>query len=75
MLELKTKVRAWGNSLGLTLPKNAVKQLQLHKDQEVKVLIMGPINVLQETFGMLKGKIKKSSQQLKDEARAELYND
>ncbi len=41
----------------------------------INILISKKSNVLNETFGMLKGKFKKSSQQMKDELKKELYKE
>jgi len=62
---IETKVKKWGNSLGIIIPSNTIEARNIKENDNVKVL--------QETFGMLKGKIKKPTQQIKDELRRELY--
>jgi len=58
MIERETTLRAWGNSIGLVIPKEAVKKEGLHVDQKVKVVIT-PVKTLKvkDIFGKLKLKI------------------
>ncbi|MCH8003157.1 MAG: AbrB/MazE/SpoVT family DNA-binding domain-containing protein [Nanoarchaeota archaeon] len=72
---IEAKVRKWGNSLGLIIPKETVEKEHIKEKEKLKFLIIRDSNVLKETFGMVKGKWKKSAQQIKDQARKELYND
>ena len=55
MIERETKLRAWGNSIGLVIPKEDVKKEGLHVDQKVKVVIT-PVKTLKvkDIFGKLK---------------------
>ncbi len=76
MNTIQTRVRRWGNSLGIIIPSEAVEAEKIKENQEINILILKDSgNVLKETFGMLKGKLKKTGQELKDELRKELYND
>ena len=76
MTIIETKVKRWGNSFGIVIPANIVSEEGIKEDQKIKVIVLRDSSkVLKETFGMLKGKLKKSSQQMKDELRKELYND
>ena len=71
---IETKVKKWGNSLGIIIPSNTIEARNIKENDNVKVLILKDSRkVLQETFGMLKGKIMKPTQQIKDELRRELY--
>ena len=75
MTTIQTRVRRWGNSLGVIIPSEAVASEKIRENDEIMVLLVKDSKrVLRETFGMLKGKIKKSSQQIKDELRVELYD-
>ncbi len=75
-MECVATTRKWGNSLGITLPKELVEKEHIKENEEIKIFIMKKNHTFQKTFGMLKGKFgKKSTQQIKDEIRAELYND
>jgi len=73
---IETRAKDWGNSLGIVIPKEIAKREHLKNGKKVKLLLISDTsNVLKETFGSLKNRFKKSSQQMKDEIRAELYND
>jgi len=73
MIELQTKVRKWGNSLGIVIPLNKVKKEDIGEGTEINVLIQKKENVLRETFGTFK--FKKSVQKMMYEIDNELYND
>jgi len=74
MQEIETKLKRWGNSLAVVIPSEAVEAGNFRENQNIKILITSNSQkVLKETFGMLKGKITKPTQQIKDELREELY--
>lgn len=76
MAECEMTAKKWGNSLGGVFPKEVVKALNLKENQKIHVLIAPPDNnVLRKIFGTMKGKFKKTAQQMKDDARRELYSD
>jgi antitoxin component of MazEF toxin-antitoxin module len=76
MVLVEAKARRWGNSLGLILPKDITDSEHIRENATVRfLLVRDSSKVLKETFGMLKGKLKKPTQQIKDELRAELYDD
>ncbi len=72
MLEFDTKVKKWGNSVGLIIPKEKLNGIR--ENDEIHVIAFKKSNVLKETFGSLKG-WKMTGQRAKDLARKELYND
>ncbi len=39
MLEYITKLKAWGNSLGVVVPKEQAEKEKLKTEQEIKVII------------------------------------
>ena len=73
MVNIDVITRKWGNSIGIILPKEAIEKEHIRENQKINILISKKTNVLNETFGMLKRKLKKSSQEMKDELREELY--
>ncbi len=75
MIRMRGKVMKWGNSYGILLTKAGVKEAQIKENQEIEFFIPPKNNVLKETFGMLKGKMKKPTQEIMDEIRRELYDD
>lgn len=58
MIERETRLKAWGNSIGVVIPKEDIKKEGLHIDQKVKVVIT-PVKILKvkDIFGKLKLKI------------------
>lgn len=74
MPETIAEVRKWGNSLGIIIPKETVEREHIKEKERIRLIIVRESNVLSKTFGMVKRKWKKSAQQIKDEARKELYN-
>lgn len=75
MIECETITRKWGNSIGITLPREIVEKEHLKEDEKITILVLKQRPSLKETFGLLKGKWTKSAQQIKDEIRAELYHE
>jgi len=75
MIQGEAVIRKWGNSFGITLPKELVKREGMKEEERVAFVVLKKRNPLNETFGMFKGKIKKSTQEIKDELRRELYHD
>ncbi|HLD12433.1 MAG TPA: hypothetical protein VJB87_02455 [Candidatus Nanoarchaeia archaeon] len=72
MVECIVKTRKMGNSLGVTLPKTVVTILHLKPKEKIYLIILKSNNSFRENFGILKGKLKKSTQKMKDELRKEL---
>ena len=76
MTLVETKAKKWGNSLGIIIPKDVIEQEHIRENSTVRLLLMRDSGRgLKETFGMLKGRLRKPTQQIKDELRAELYDD
>ena len=76
MSVVETKLRKCGNSFGVVIPIEIVEKEKMKENESVSIIIVPDSRkAFRETFGMLKGKIKKSSQQIKDEFRREIYND
>lgn len=42
MIEFKAAIRKWGDSLGVTIPRDIVRRYDLKTNEEVKVLIPHP---------------------------------
>ena len=72
-MEIMVKPRKWGNSLGVILPQEFVQRERIKEGTELKMLVLRRSSVLEMDFGMLKGKIHKSSQQIMKELREDLY--
>ena len=58
--------KKWGNSFGITLPKEIVRKEQICLKKKVKFLVLGTkMNKLRESFGTIK--LKKPTQQVMEE--------
>jgi hypothetical protein len=66
-IKAKAKVREWGNSYGIVIPKETVIKAGLKVNDQVTICIDKKQN-LEEFYGKGKGKIK-DAQKEKDEAR------
>jgi len=73
MLEVKAKIREWGRSLGIVLPKEEILKEGLKKDDTVTVLIARRKNVLKETFGIIK--FKRSTDEILNESDRETWDE
>ena len=71
MIEYETKLRKWGNSIGLIIPKEDVKKEGLRDDESVRAIIIPKKMVkVKDIFGKLK--FKKSTEEIMKEADKEL---
>ena len=74
MEEIKVRLRKWGNSIGVVIPQEVLKNNNKKEGDEVTLLLpKQDANVLREMFGTLK--TKKSTEQIMKEIDKELYND
>ncbi|MBU0615671.1 MAG: AbrB/MazE/SpoVT family DNA-binding domain-containing protein [Nanoarchaeota archaeon] len=53
MTMAEVRVKEWGNSLGIVIPKELVKHVGLHKGDTIKVDIVSSKKI--DGFGMFKG--------------------
>ena len=72
MIEYETKVKKWGNSAGVVVPKDAIKKEHLKVNQKVRVIIT-PKNAMkvEDIFGGLKN-WKKSTEEIMREIDKDL---
>ena len=49
-----TKIKKWGNSIGVIIPNEEVRKMNLKEDQEIVIKIIKRENPLKELFGTLK---------------------
>ncbi len=64
---ITTKTRKWGNSLGVRIPVEIVKEMRLKENQEIVIDIKPKENPLKELFGSVK--LSKPTEQLLKEIR------
>lgn len=74
MIEIRTKIRKWGNSFGIIVPQKSVEDSMIKEGDEVEVFVRRkePSNVIKETFGKLKN-WKKPTDQIMKEIDEELW--
>lgn len=66
---VKAKLRSWGNSFGIVVPKNVVDEQRLKEGDEVLIEVK-PTMTLKDMFGSFKD-WKLDAQKFKDERRKE----
>jgi len=72
MIEIETKTRKWGNSIGVVIPKDKMKTEHLKSNQKVRVIIAAAKVVkAKNIFGKLK-EWKKPTKQIMKEVNEEL---
>ncbi|MBI5073312.1 AbrB/MazE/SpoVT family DNA-binding domain-containing protein [Candidatus Woesearchaeota archaeon] len=69
-METVVKTKKWGNSVGVILPAEFVKQQHIHPGDDLVIDVKEKHNVLKELFGALP--FKKPTEQLLKESRKEL---
>ena len=79
MEQIKTRIKKWGNSFGVVIPKDIINQEGLKEDNEVFVTVhpkkyttVGDIMELAKKF-KIKRKSKKSTQEIMDEIDREFW--
>jgi len=67
-MEIETKTRKWGSSIGVVLPKEVVDEIGIKPNEKI-VIDIKKRPLAKEFFGLLKD-WKRSTQEIKDEMRA-----
>ncbi len=73
MVSVTAKVKKWGNSLGIVIPKETVNEENIEEGDELEVIMIKKTDVIKETFGMLKGKLKRNTDEVLAEVDRELW--
>jgi len=67
MIECETKLRIWGNSIGLVIPKEDLKKENLRPDQFVRVIICKKKMLkVKDIFGKLKNWSKSTEEIMRE---------
>jgi len=53
-MAVEVKLKRWGNSMAVIIPKNVVKMLRVKPNETLEVQVSRKTNVLKEFFGCLK---------------------
>lgn len=74
MIEIKTKLRKWGNSFGIIVPQKTVTDSQIKEGEEITIFFKKEKkeNVLKEMFDTFK--FKKSTGKIMREIDKELWD-
>lgn len=67
-MAIEVKLRKWGNSIGVILPKELISKKNLKEDQTIVIEVVKKAD-LTRVFGSLKNKKHISGQQFKEIAR------
>lgn len=75
MEKTSAKVKRWGNSFGVILPKSLIENQKIREGMEIE-LVVKPLNKtkVEDIFGILKGKIKRSTADLLKEVDEDFGN-
>ena len=70
MMEIKARTKKWGNSIGIIIPKEIIRQQNIKPDQEVTLMIgKKPITRGRDIWGTMK--FKESTEELMREVDRE----
>lgn len=74
MEAIDVKVKKWGNSLGIILPKDLLDNSEIKEGTKIEIFIR-PKNKtkVKDLFGILKGKLKKNTDKLMQEVDRDLW--
>ncbi len=72
MAEVTTKILKWGNSYGIIIPHEVLRNKGMREGEEVSAILIKKGNVLRETFGT--AQFKKPIKKMLKEADKELYD-
>ena len=75
MIEIETKLKRWGRSFGIIVPMENVREAGLKESEELEVTITKKSNPFLENFGILKGKMKRTTKQLLEESDKEGWDE
>ena len=73
MMDVEAKVRKWGRSFGIVIPKEKIKQEGIKENETIRLLITKRKNVFKEIFGTVK--LKRSTQEILDESDREAWDE
>ena len=74
MIEIKSKLRRWGNSFGIVVPMNVIEKEKAKEGDEITVVLTkSHDHILKEMFGTFK--FKKSTAKIMKETDKELYDE
>ena len=73
MIETEARVKGWGRSIGIIIPKGAVIKEKVKVGDTVRILLNKKKNPLKETFGIIK--FKKDTEKILEEIDKEAWDE
>lgn len=74
MIECESIARKWGNSIGLTIPKEVANKINIKENKKVRFIILEDGSPVRKTFGILK-EWKKPTKQIIKEMREDTWDE
>ncbi|MBI2574364.1 AbrB/MazE/SpoVT family DNA-binding domain-containing protein [Candidatus Woesearchaeota archaeon] len=73
-MEVVAKIKRWGNSLGVVIPKELTDDIGIHENDQIRLSISRArmSDALRKSFGLCKDE-KRPTQEIKDELRRKLW--
>ncbi|HIH39450.1 TPA: hypothetical protein HA219_01885 [Candidatus Woesearchaeota archaeon] len=68
MTEVEVITKGWGSSIGVIIPKAIIKKEHIGKNEKI-IMSFKKAHTAKEIFGLIPTGWKKTTQELKDEAR------
>ena len=75
MIEIEAQVKRWGRSFGIVIPMEKIREANILENEKVRITLNKKMNPFMETFGILKGKIKKSTKKILEEIDKEGWDE
>ncbi len=75
LVEVTSQVRKWGSSVGVVIPKEAAKRANIKSGDKIRIVINPEKNPFNETFGALKGKLKRPTEKILKEIDREGWDE
>ena len=73
MIEAESELKIWGNSFGIIVPKEIVKEEKLNEGDKIFLLITKKTDALRKTFGT--AKFKRSTAEILREGDKESWDE
>lgn len=75
MIEIEAKIKRWGRSFGIIIPMEKIKEAKLSEEESINVIIGKKDNPFLRNFGILKGKIKRTTKSILEESDKEGWDE
>jgi antitoxin component of MazEF toxin-antitoxin module len=75
MIETEAKIKRWGRSFGIIIPMAMIKESNFGENEVVNVTVRKKKNPFLENFGILKGKLKKTTEEILNESDKEGWDE